>query len=1208
MLDYLSQMAKIRADLGSLKDHEHYDYLGTELGKNHYRLASSRCDSSRAKDPRSLPEDKNCALSGPSGHESPESTFGTGILTRKEQELSQQDEAIRDVLLNFSGPSGPEPSKPSLLARGGRPRMEQPSEHLISSSTHTSVYSSPPTQIAANKMNLASQVSEIDNLIVPSKELPQIQGNKLIILVLLCNSLICAFDGCTRQYTGKDTSTARSVIRHLARDHAKTVEIDYRFLLFHCSRTRSLPNQKCPTSCDHRAPKIRHPKLRSVTNPILISTKTVNLDEKTLDPEDLCLSPSAVDLKKLADPNGWLDDSIIMNYLNEHIILLDKKAIIIDPLLWEKENFKGSSKKYARPKFREDWSRAVFPIHQGGNHWVLAIAEKQGEVLFYNTMGGVLFPEVESKLKKIVQEIRSDASTVVIKRVNPKTFYIQLDGNSCGPARCLLAERIVHAAITGASPTLKFTLYETKEWRKHALIYFKNKLPDVVVTPSQDPKLAARPKNFSKKEEPIPTSKHKIVSKPILHTSQHHKYSQNSASLPTQQNQPKGKQLTLPVKVYQTIKSELNKHQTWEEFSKTCFKLTAMIKCLKEGKDPFIETNLHLQRMKSKKSEQRQVKDPIADVKPPTTSYIMKLYNRHKKKAIEEIVGKSSIQCEIDPKTVTEFFKNLYKATGCKRFTEFEKVVEKPARLNKVMMALASTLPYSEAPSIKLQTRRKNWRPHGLTCLTPLGLFRTMPSYKLSKVLASQTTSSASSVTYILTRPPPSQTRRPSSPTLFNLAIEPILRCFKSQFQDSLKLHDVSIGPLAFADDLAIVGKTVEELQCMLNTIDRLAKNRGLRFNAKKCASLHISKGQIHPTKFKICGEEISTLKDHDHYVYLGTELGKNVRSNLKAKAEQILDDLKRIEESMLAPWQKIDAIKVFIITKMIHSIRHGDPYIGDLKELDRAIKFTVRTCCKLPHLGTPEHYIYGSIEKGGLGIASLEEEYHLQSLNSISRLLYSQDPKIRTYFNRFIKSSAKKWLGKGQLDVTKEEICDLLNGKTTEGYNPFVANHESHTLISRIRRSTRALGHKKRGFMKCQFYYDNDELLLAIQIVDGKDYTLSPRQKFKFYALLRKLLVENHIYILNSSKYKLAGSSTKSIQLCSESSNFNKKGHGITFSGYNFIHKARLGLHVLNGSNRLTKERKQKTPEEMKCRRCGYDRETLNHVLSHCFVTMDLK
>lgn len=137
------------------------------------------------------------------------------------------------------------------------------------------------------------------------------------------------------------------------------------------------------------------------------------------------------------------------------------------------------------------------------------------------------------------------------------------------------------------------------------------------------------------------------------------------------------------------------------------------------------------------------------------------------------------------------------------------------------------------------------------------------------------------------------------------------------------------------------------------------------------------------------------------------------MRSNLKAKAEQLLDDLKRIEESMLAPWQKIDAIKTFIITKMIYCIRHGDPYIGDLKELDRAIKFAVRTCCKLPHLGTPEHYIYGSIEKGGLGILSLEEEYHLQSLNSISRLLYSHDPKIRTYFDRLIKSSAKKWLGK---------------------------------------------------------------------------------------------------------------------------------------------------------------------------------------------------
>ncbi len=61
-------------------------------------------------------------------------------------------------------------------------------------------------------------------------------------------------------------------------------------------------------------------------------------------------------------------------------------------------------------------------------------------------------------------------------------------------------------------------------------------------------------------------------------------------------------------------------------------------------------------------------------------------------------------------------------------------------------------------------------------------------------------------------------------------------------------------------------------------------------------------------------------------------------------------------------------------------------------------------------------------------------------------------------------------------------------------------------------------------------------------------------------------------------------------------SSAFNRDGKFISFAGYRFIHRARLNVLALNGSPECRNNGKNN-----KCRRCGYDMETLAHVLCHC-------
>uniref|UniRef100_A0A914DGU8 Uncharacterized protein n=1 Tax=Acrobeloides nanus TaxID=290746 RepID=A0A914DGU8_9BILA len=104
-----------------------------------------------------------------------------------------------------------------------------------------------------------------------------------------------------------------------------------------------------------------------------------------------------------------------------------------------------------------------------------------------------------------------------------------------------------------------------------------------------------------------------------------------------------------------------------------------MINCLKHGIDPFNDKNLH--RMASKNSSQRKVVEPPQD-HTLSTSQAQRQYRRNKKLAINTILGNESPRCEIDPKTITDYFKEIYRPSNCKPFNVFEKVMEKPTRLD----------------------------------------------------------------------------------------------------------------------------------------------------------------------------------------------------------------------------------------------------------------------------------------------------------------------------------------------------------------------------------------------------------------------------------------------------------------------------------------------------------------------------------------------
>ncbi len=164
----------------------------------------------------------------------------------------------------------------------------------------------------------------------------------------------------------------------------------------------------------------------------------------------------------------------------------------------------------------------------------------------------------------------------------------------------------------------------------------------------------------------------------------------------------------------------------------------------------------------------------------------------------------------------------------------------------------------------------------------------------------------------------------PLSAILFNMAIELIIcKCIASAAQStrrSLKHHGLSLSILAYADDIVLLARDKRSLQHLLDAVSEAANSLNLEFRPDKCASLCLNKTapRIQREEFLVQDRPIPALAKEDHYRYLGVPIGliPNI-SEISTLVDVLTDKLKRINQSLLCPWQKLDAIRTFVHAPM---------------------------------------------------------------------------------------------------------------------------------------------------------------------------------------------------------------------------------------------------------------------------------------------------
>ena len=351
-----------------------------------------------------------------------------------------------------------------------------------------------------------------------------------------------------------------------------------------------------------------------------------------------------------------------------------------------------------------------------------------------------------------------------------------------------------------------------------------------------------------------------------------------------------------------------------------------------------------------------------------------------------------------------------------------------------------------------------------------------------------------------------------------------------------------------------------------------------------KCASLSLTCNSKHEpshvgdTVFFVQGCNIPVLLEEESYWYLGVPIGLLYDANdvLKITDKQI-NDLEKIRDSLLAPWQKLDAVRTFIQPFLTYVLRICPVTRESLKTYRSELIDILRSICHLPKRSS-SHYFFADKSVGGLGLRDPFDERHTQSIVHSVKILSATD----TLTNNIAKAKLKSVMYKCfHRDPTDDEIDAFLFGSmNVELSNNSKANN-SQTLWSRCRIACRS--------MKVRVQSANEKVVISVD-----NFTSLADHKSVAYYLHRHCLKTHEEQLKNlPGQGKMAPCFQH--KTVSSTHRWCYDGAGIRFCDWRLIHRAR--------TNTLpTDDVKSRSSDDCspKCRKCHseIDVETLPHII----------
>ena len=121
----------------------------------------------------------------------------------------------------------------------------------------------------------------------------------------------------------------------------------------------------------------------------------------------------------------------------------------------------------------------------------------------------------------------------------------------------------------------------------------------------------------------------------------------------------------------------------------------------------------------------------------------------------------------------------------------------------------------------------------------------------------------------------------PLSPVLFNIYIEELNREAMEDMEEGIKIGGKMIKALRFADDQAMMANSQEGLQQMMDRLNTVSTEYGMKINIKKTKVMMITRKKAKEVRITINGENIEQVKK---FCYLGSEITEDAKCHEEIK------------------------------------------------------------------------------------------------------------------------------------------------------------------------------------------------------------------------------------------------------------------------------------------------------------------------------------
>ncbi|GFV58948.1 reverse transcriptase domain-containing protein [Trichonephila clavipes] len=365
----------------------------------------------------------------------------------------------------------------------------------------------------------------------------------------------------------------------------------------------------------------------------------------------------------------------------------------------------------------------------------------------------------------------------------------------------------------------------------------------------------------------------------------------------------------------------------------------------------------------------------------------------------------------------------------------------------------------------------------------------------------------------------------------------------------------------------------------------------GLRFNPPKCASLAFfhSKGRrsVDSSDLKILNTPIPSLSGLEAYKYLGLKVGLNLHHDYSSS---LFDSAPatiylKVKNSLLAPWQKLHAIRSIILPRLDFACRNAHVRKSQVERLDKLIVSTAKSIMNLPSRANTT-LVHLACRKGGATLPLFRDMLDVHIIGHAFRSLSSPDETVADVARAGLVSVVRK---KTRADPDLFVLAEYLNGSSSGRFAG--VSSDFSTIWSRDRHAAQRLN-KKFSF-EWAASDATDSLVLYIHRRPNA-ISVAPSAANLVVWVLRDELETSYISRLASLPDQ--GKTIGAVSLHPASNHFIQGGHYTRFCDWNFIHRARLGVLQLNATKRFGRG-------NPRCRKCGYARETIPHVLNHCKI-----